>query len=193
MDPCDFRKLHTVDELREFVDNNEISLIDYMISTIDEDVSTAAGRSRYVARGAEILSHVSDGVIFDNCVKLLALESLSSLSTVREAVGKVDEVSDNFSLADPDDDVALAFVRLGARLWPDALRRSVDVLPSDLARFVTEMGDGVLVAEDFSFFGMFLRGNTTNNVEKIHDSTLRNTDFRYVTSPGWASVSIRRT
>ena len=86
-----FRKLHTVDELREFVDNNEISLIDYMISTIDEDVSTAAGRSRYVARGAEILSHVSDGVIFDNCVKLLALESLSSLSTVREAVGKVDE------------------------------------------------------------------------------------------------------
>ena len=82
-----------------------------MISTIDEDVSTAAGRSRYVARGAEILSHVSDGVIFDNCVKLLALESLSSLSTVREAVGKVDEVSDNFSLADPDDDVALAFVR----------------------------------------------------------------------------------
>lgn len=62
-----------------------------MISTIDEDVSTAAGRSRYVARGAEILSHVSDGVIFDNCVKLLALESLSSLSTVREAVGKVDE------------------------------------------------------------------------------------------------------
>ncbi|EFD02735.1 hypothetical protein HMPREF1034_0381 [Cutibacterium acnes SK187] len=59
-----------------------------MISTIDEDVSTAAGRSRYVARGAEILSHVSDGVIFDNCVKLLALESLS---TVREAVGKVDE------------------------------------------------------------------------------------------------------
>ncbi len=87
-----FRKLHTVDELREFVDNNEISLIDYMISTIDEDVSTAAGRSRYVARGAEILSHVSDGVIFDNCVKLLALESLSSLSTVREAVGKVDEV-----------------------------------------------------------------------------------------------------
>ena len=99
-----FRKLHTVDELREFVDNNEISLIDYMISTIDEDVSTAAGRSRYVARGAEILSHVSDGVIFDNCVKLLALESLSSLSTVREAVGKVDEVSDNFSLADPDDD-----------------------------------------------------------------------------------------
>ncbi|WP_243440803.1 hypothetical protein [Cutibacterium acnes] len=83
-----FRKLHTVDELREFVDNNEISLIDYMISTIDEDVSTAAGRSRYVARGAEILSHVSDGVIFDNCVKLLALESLS---TVREAVGKVDE------------------------------------------------------------------------------------------------------
>lgn len=75
-----------------------------MISTIDEDVSTAAGRSRYVARGAEILSHVSDGVIFDNCVKLLALESLSSLSTVREAVGKVDEVSDNFSLADPDDD-----------------------------------------------------------------------------------------
>lgn len=145
-----FRKLHTVDELREFVDNNEISLIDYMISTIDEDVSTAAGRSRYVARGAEILSHVSDGVIFDNCVKLLALESLSSLSTVREAVGKVDEVSDNFSLADPDDDVALAFVRLGARLWPDALRRSVDVLPSDLARFVTEMGDGVLVAEDFS-------------------------------------------
>ena len=150
MDPCDFRKLHTVDELREFVDNNEISLIDYMISTIDEDVSTAAGRSRYVARGAEILSHVSDGVIFDNCVKLLALESLSSLSTVREAVGKVDEVSDNFSLADPDDDVALAFVRLGARLWPDALRRSVDVLPSDLARFVTEMGDGVLVAEDFS-------------------------------------------
>ena len=83
-----FRKLHTVDELREFVDNNEISLIDYMISTIDEDVSTAAGRSRYVAKGAEILSHVSDGVIFDNCVKLLALESLS---TVREAVGKVDE------------------------------------------------------------------------------------------------------
>lgn len=63
-----------------------------MISTIDEDVSTAAGRSRYVAKGAEILSHVSDGVIFDNCVKLLALESLSSLSTVREAVGKVDEV-----------------------------------------------------------------------------------------------------
>lgn len=99
-----FRKLHTVDELREFVDNNEISLIDDMISTIDEDVSTAAGRSRYVAKGAEILSHVSDGVIFDNCVKLLALESLSSLSTVREAVGKVDEVSDNFSLADPDDD-----------------------------------------------------------------------------------------
>lgn len=88
-----FRKLHTVDELREFVDNNEISLIDYMISTIDEDVSTAAGRSRYVARGAEILSHVSDGVIFDNCVKLLALESLSSLSTVREAVGKVDEIT----------------------------------------------------------------------------------------------------
>lgn len=41
-----------------------------------------------MARGAEILSHVSDGVIFDNCVKLLALESLS---TVREAVGKVDE------------------------------------------------------------------------------------------------------
>lgn len=96
-----FRKLHTVDELREFVDNNEISLIDDMISTIDEDVSTAAGRSRYVARGAEVLSHVSDGVIFDNCVKLLALESLS---TVREAIGKVDEVSDNFSLADPDDD-----------------------------------------------------------------------------------------
>ncbi|WP_236886373.1 hypothetical protein [Cutibacterium acnes] len=86
---------------------------------------------------------MSDGVIFDNCVKLLALESLSSLSTVREAVGNFDEVSDNFSLADPDDDVALAFVRLGARLWPDALRRSVDVLPSDLARFVTEMGDGV--------------------------------------------------
>ena len=89
-----FRKLHTVDELREFVDNNEISLIDYMISTIDEDVSTAAGRSRYVAKGAEILSHVSDGVIFDNCVKLLALESLSSLSTVREAVGKVDEMTE---------------------------------------------------------------------------------------------------
>lgn len=63
-----------------------------MISTIDEDVSTAAGRSRYVARGAEILSHVSDGVIFDNCVKLLALESLSSLSTVREAVGNFDEM-----------------------------------------------------------------------------------------------------
>lgn len=68
-----------------------------MISTIDEDVSTAAGRSRYVARGAEILSHVSDGVIFDNCVKLLALESLS---TVREAVGNLDEVMKVFGKLD---------------------------------------------------------------------------------------------
>jgi len=104
-----------------------------MISTIDEDVSTAAGRSRYVARGAEILSHVSDGVIFDNCVKLLALESLSSLSTVREAVGKVDEVSDNFSLADPDDDVARSVKR--KRQAPKKCPKSIPAKhATDLAR-----------------------------------------------------------
>lgn len=89
-DPCDFRKDHGADALKEALETSAVSIVDFVLDVIAEryDLKDPAQASRYLEEAAIVLKSVSSPSLRSTYAKRVALSSLMSISTVEEAIDR---------------------------------------------------------------------------------------------------------
>lgn len=89
-DPCDFRKDHGADALKEALETSAVSIVDFVLGVIAEryDLKDPAQASRYLEEAAIVLKSVSSPSLRSTYAKRVALSSLMSISTVEEAIDR---------------------------------------------------------------------------------------------------------
>lgn len=89
-DPCDFRKNHGPEELKEALETSAVSIVDFVLDVIAEryDLKDPAQASRYLEEAAIVLKSVSSPSLRSTYAKRVALSSLMSISTVEEAIDR---------------------------------------------------------------------------------------------------------
>ena len=87
-DPCDFRKENGSDELYEYVKNNQKPMVEFILDVIanNNDLSSPLGATHYIEQSAKVLKTISSFALREVFIKKVALESFTSLETVRKAV-----------------------------------------------------------------------------------------------------------
>lgn len=163
VDPCDYRFIHGDEALRNFVESSQVSLVEFMILSEKDnhDMSSVVGRSNYVEKAASIIKTIKDRTLKDNCVKLLSLEALTPLSTVREAVSQAKDFNfgtfTNRTKEEPQKDdnlvervkmddrfyASACFLSLGMtrKSWRESVVRSKDLLPKVFSNFVDNLDE----------------------------------------------------
>lgn len=96
-DPCDYRKENSSEELKRFVTDKKVSLVDFVLENIrrNSDLSSSIGRTRYVQEAAEKISFIKNRVLLENSVREVALHSKSSFDSVMTEVEKAIEKNKN--------------------------------------------------------------------------------------------------
>lgn len=167
-DPCDYRLSEGSEGLKEYV-SNPLTLVEFMIVNAKTrfDLSSVVGRTKYVNEAAKYVKTVSNMTLRDNCIRLLSLESLTSIEVVKAAVEKaepltfdsydnenneiqdevVEEHTERFEtlkeLIYTDDyyKVSAYFTSLGLmrKAWRASVVRSQSLLPKSFHPFIEEL------------------------------------------------------
>jgi len=89
-DPCDYMLDNGKDELNSFVKSNQISLIDFVLKSLEKesDLESAIGRTQYVKKASDLLSHIKNKTLLENAIREVSLNSLASYETIVSSVKK---------------------------------------------------------------------------------------------------------
>lgn len=87
-DPCDFRREHGAEALNSYVAENQKPMVEFILDIIAEknDLSSPLGVNHYVEQAAKVLKTVSSYTLREVFIKKVALESFTSIETVKKAV-----------------------------------------------------------------------------------------------------------
>lgn len=96
-DPCDYRLEHGSEALAEYTKNAAKPMLEFVLETAMKgfDLDSPVGRSRYMELAARILKTVASVPLREAYVKKVALDSFSSVDTVREVVSKAEPLDSN--------------------------------------------------------------------------------------------------
>ena len=91
-DPCDYRLHNGAEELNSFCSNNQMNIIDFMLSYEESkiDFDTETGRSDYVLKVAPILKTITSAPLKENYARKVSLQSFVSLDIVRQEIEKAE-------------------------------------------------------------------------------------------------------
>lgn len=86
-DPSDYRRDHGSEALRSYVETHREPLFGYVLRKVTEsyDLSSTTDRANYVEEASEVAASVRNRTIYENMVKEISLNSMSSIDTVRDA------------------------------------------------------------------------------------------------------------
>jgi DNA primase len=91
-DPCDYRLEHGNDALKDYTAKNAKPIVEFVLDHAKAgfDLDSSVGRSRYLEQAAKILKTVSSISLRDAFVKKVALDSFTSVDTVKEVLLKAE-------------------------------------------------------------------------------------------------------
>lgn len=87
MDPCDFRLKHGDEKLREYVGKSE-PLVEFMIrrERVGVDMNSAVDRANFINQASRYVKTITNMTLREACVKLLSLEAMTPIESIRDAV-----------------------------------------------------------------------------------------------------------
>lgn len=89
-DPSDYRLEHGNDGLREFVENNAVPMIEFILDSVagDYDLNSPLGASAYISEASKVLRSILNVPLREQYLRKVALDSMSSVDSVRSVFDK---------------------------------------------------------------------------------------------------------
>lgn len=165
-DPCDYRLKHGNEAFREYVQQS-VPIVEFMIRKArDKNDKTPVGQSKFLTEASSIVKTVTKKTLRESYIRLLSLESLTDIDTIRGIVAKAKpyEFNDVYPSTPPvieeERDVnpthhrflelvgentyfnlVARFINLGLRRksWRAGIVKSRNLIPRELHDFVDEL------------------------------------------------------
>lgn len=90
MDPCDYRLKFGPEALVEFLDKEEIPLIEFVLNEFAKqfDLNNELEKTQYISEAARVLRTVQDSVLRETYIRRVSLDTFTSVKVITEAVSK---------------------------------------------------------------------------------------------------------
>lgn len=94
-DPSDYRFKHGNEKLVDFVENNAVPMIEFVLKHLSKkfDMESSMDRSNFIGMGAKALNTLSSRALRETYIAKLALDSYSSVAVIKEALEKAHKES----------------------------------------------------------------------------------------------------
>lgn len=105
LDPCDFRNRNGDEALKDYVEKNQKTMIDFMLDSLADqnDLESPIGTASYVSQAAAVLRTIPSSTLREAFTRKVALIGFTSVSDVRDAVARArDNVDEQFHVAEPE-------------------------------------------------------------------------------------------
>lgn len=88
IDPCDYMKDNGAEQLKKFVNENQIPIVQALLKSLKEncEVSTVAGRNEFTRKAVSILAHIKNPIILKQGVREAALWALTGVKEVEQLI-----------------------------------------------------------------------------------------------------------
>lgn len=104
-DPCDYLRVNGEEKFKEFVSSGE-SMVDFIINQTKNnfDMDSVLDRDKYVKECARVAKTITNPLLRENAMRIIALESFTSIDVVKDAVNAAKPYSsdEDFSLPESD-------------------------------------------------------------------------------------------
>lgn len=90
MDPCEFMISNGKKSLREYIENNQVPMVEFVLESFlkDLDVNNPTEKSEFIDRAASVLKTVSSYSFRESMISKVSLNTFLPVDTVRQAVEK---------------------------------------------------------------------------------------------------------